>query len=56
MQNFNARFGRDDATGSSVIGRLGEAMQNGNDKKLQDICAGDVLSISNTFFQHKDIE
>ena len=55
LGDFSAHVGNDTQTWNGVIGRNGDAHLNGNGAKLLDFCAGNALSIMNTYFQHKDV-
>jgi exonuclease III len=55
LGDFNAHVGADAETWKGVIGRHGDAHLNTNGELLLDFCAGNGLSVMNTYFQHKNI-
>ena len=38
-----------------VTGKQGEVVENGNGKRLSQLCAENELVVANTWFQHRDI-
>ena len=55
MEDLNARVGRNVGVWGDVIGKQGEVVENGNGKRLLQLCAENELVVANTCFQHKDI-
>ena len=55
LGDFNAHVGTDNETWKGVIGRHGIATANQNDQYLLQLCSSNRLSITNTFFQQKDV-
>ena len=55
MGDLNARVGDNVKVWGEVIGKQGEAVENGNGKRLLQFCAEIDLVVTNTWFQHKDI-
>ena len=55
MGDLNARVGDNVKVWGEVIGKQGEAVENGNGKRLLQFCAENDLVVTNSWFQHKDI-
>ena len=55
LGDFNAHVGNDAQTWKGVIGKNGDSETNPQDRLLLDFCAGEGVSIMNTFFHHKDV-
>ena len=55
LEDFNAPVGSDAQTWKGVIGKNGDSNINAQGRLLLDFCAGEGLSIMNTFFHHKGI-
>ena len=55
MGDLNARVGRNVGVWGDVIGKQSKLVENGNGKRLLQLCAENELVVANTWFQHKDI-
>jgi exonuclease III len=56
LGDLNARVGNDDKTWKGIVGRQGVAGEpSDNGRRLLNICASYDLSVSGTYFQHRDI-
>ena len=53
LGDFNAHVGSDFSSWISFIGPHGVGERNENGERLLDFCAGNLLIITNTWFQHK---
>ena len=55
LGDLNARVGRNVGVWGDVIGKQGEVVENGNGKRLLQLCAENELVVANTWFQHNYI-
>src|SRR6266581_5698446 len=55
MGDFNAHMGNDSETWKGILGKFGPSDLNNNGKMLIELCSAHALTITNTFYPHKDI-
>ena len=55
MGDFNAHVGNDSDTWKGILGKFGPSDLNNNGKMLIELCSAHALTITNTFYPHKDI-